>query len=112
MMQVVGEEGTSNDDFIVYLKSEFFDSVYLQQNSFDDVDAACPIERQKFLFAKVCQVLEREFTLSDKDKAREIFFNLTDLFREWNYSPWESEKMQEIDGKIEALLTAQEASHA
>jgi V/A-type H+-transporting ATPase subunit A len=112
MMQVVGEEGTSNDDFVVYLKSEFFDAVYLQQNSFDDVDSACPIERQKFLFAKVCGVLDREFTFPDKDKARDTFFNLTDLFREWNYTPWESDKMKEIDGRVEALLQQQETSHA
>ena len=31
MMKVVGEEGTSIDDFITYLKSEFIDAVYLQQ---------------------------------------------------------------------------------
>jgi V/A-type H+/Na+-transporting ATPase subunit A len=35
MMKVVGEEGTSMDDFLVYLKGEFLDAVYLQQNSFD-----------------------------------------------------------------------------
>ena len=39
MMKVVGEEGTSLDDYVLYLKGEFLDSVYLQQNSFDPVDA-------------------------------------------------------------------------
>ncbi|HPW47648.1 MAG TPA: V-type ATP synthase subunit A, partial [Rectinema sp.] len=35
MMKVVGEEGTSLEDYVIYLKSEFLDAVYLQQNSFD-----------------------------------------------------------------------------
>ena len=30
------------------LKAEFFDNVYLQQNAFDDVDAATSAERQRF----------------------------------------------------------------
>ena len=42
MMKVLGEEGTSSEDFIIYQKGELLDSVYLQQNSFDPIDAACP----------------------------------------------------------------------
>jgi len=40
MMKVVGEEGISLDEFVDYLKGEFFDDVYLQQNAFDKVDEA------------------------------------------------------------------------
>ena len=40
MMKVVGEEGTSMEDFIVYLKAEYLDAVYLQQDAFDPVDGA------------------------------------------------------------------------
>ncbi len=46
MMKVVGEEGTSAEDYIIYQKGELLDAVYLQQNSFDPIDAACPPERQ------------------------------------------------------------------
>ncbi|MGN0715184.1 MAG: V-type ATP synthase subunit A, partial [Anaerovoracaceae bacterium] len=35
MMKVVGEEGTSIEDYITYQKGELLDAVYLQQNSFD-----------------------------------------------------------------------------
>ncbi len=104
MMQVVGEEGTSLDDFVVYLKSEFLDSVYLQQNSFDDVDAACPPERQKVLFEKVAAILRRPFAFTDKEAARDTFFKLTEQFKNWNYSAWESASMQEAGAKIESLL--------
>ncbi|MCQ2380654.1 MAG: V-type ATP synthase subunit A, partial [Victivallaceae bacterium] len=34
MMKVVGEEGTAMDDFVVYMKREFPDYVFLQQNTF------------------------------------------------------------------------------
>lgn len=112
MMQVVGEEGTSIDDFIVYLKSEFLDTVYLQQNSFDDVDAACPPDRQKVLFDKVLSVLDATLRFTDKDEARDYFFALTETFRNWNYSPWQSEKMIEIDNLINKSLAEGALAHA
>jgi len=112
MMQVVGEEGTSIDDFVTYLKSEFLDNVYLQQNSFDEVDAACPTERQQYLFEMVLDVLKHEFTFKDKPQARDMFFSLTEQFRDWNYSPWQSDKMKENEKKIRSTLNSREAAHA
>ena len=50
MMKVVGEEGTSIPDYVDYLKAEFFDFVYLQQNAFDPVDEATPKERQMYVY--------------------------------------------------------------
>jgi V/A-type H+-transporting ATPase subunit A len=112
MMQVVGEEGTSIDDFIIYLKSEFLDNVYLQQNAFDEVDAACPTERQKYLFGMVSDVLSHDFDFDSKSQARDMFFTLTEQFRDWNYSPWESDKMKEHEEKIRATLSQKEAADA
>ncbi|MGM0598686.1 MAG: V-type ATP synthase subunit A [Candidatus Rifleibacteriota bacterium] len=112
MMQVVGEEGTSIDDFIIYLKSEFLDNVYLQQNAFDEVDAACPTDRQKYLFGMVSDVLSYDFDFDSKSQARDMFFTLTEHFRDWNYSPWESDKMKEHEEKIRATLNQKEAADA
>jgi V/A-type H+-transporting ATPase subunit A len=53
MMKVVGEEGTSLQDYIIFQKGEFLDSVYFQQNSFDPVDAAVTPERQIMVFGRI-----------------------------------------------------------
>jgi len=86
MMTVVGEEGTSVDDFIVALKADFFDNVYLQQNAFDDVDAATSAARQQFVFAKVLEVIDIEFDFDSKDEARRTLVEAGELFRNWNYA--------------------------
>ena len=85
MMMVVGEEGTSMDDFELYLKSEFLDSVYLQQNAFDPVDAASNRERQKHVFNVVRKILDTDFRLDTKEEARTVFYRLRQLFIDWNY---------------------------
>jgi len=112
MMQVVGEEGTSIDDFVIYLKSELLDSVYLQQNSFDEVDAACPVERQRYLFDLVSETLKHEFKFANKPEARDTFFALTEQFRNWNYTPWETEQLEEIEAAIKEILASKEATNA
>lgn len=110
MMQVVGEEGTSTEDFVVYLKSELLDSVYLQQNSFDEVDAACPVERQKYLFDLVSKVLAHNFAFESKAEARDTFFTLTDQLKNWNYTPWGSEELKKLEDSINSTLASKEAA--
>ena len=85
MMKVVGEEGTTTEDFVLYMKSEFLDAVYFQQNSFDEVDAAVSVERQTYTFARVLKVLASDFELSDKDEVRAFFNKLRQSFIDWNY---------------------------
>lgn len=104
MMMVVGEEGTSLEDYEIYLKSEFLDAVYLQQNAFDDVDAASTPERQKYVFEKVYGVLASEFKFESKTKARDYFYQLRQLFVDWNYTVMDTDSFKEQEQKIMGLL--------
>jgi len=103
-MDVVGEEGTSMTDFIVYLKMEFLDSVYLQQNAFDPVDAYNTMERQVYSFSKVTEVLKKDIKATDKDEARNIFFRLTSLFKNWNSAEWQGETFGQYEQQINDFL--------
>jgi V/A-type H+-transporting ATPase subunit A len=105
MMKVVGEEGTSIDDFIIYMKGEFLDSVYLQQNGFDPVDAACSPERQNYIFGKIFDILIMEFRLNDKSYARTYFHELRQLFIDWNFMEWQTEEFKKQEKKIEEHLS-------
>ncbi len=104
MMKVVGEEGTSLEDFIDYLKGEFFDFVYLQQNAFDEVDQATPDQRQKYIFDFIYKILETEFALEDKEQARHFFQKLRQEFRGWNSAAWDSAEFREMEKTLAALI--------
>ena len=103
-MDVVGEEGTSIADFILYLKMELLDSVYLQQNAFDPVDAYNTMERQVYSFSKVTEVLKKGIKAKDKDDARDIFFKLTSIFRNWNSAEWKGEAFDQYEQQINEFL--------
>lgn len=84
MMKVIGEEGTSAEDYILYQKGELLDAVYLQQNSFDPVDAACEPERQAHEFNVLYDVLTRDYALSDKKEIRAFFNQVRQEFLDWH----------------------------
>jgi V/A-type H+-transporting ATPase subunit A len=105
MMKVVGEEGTALKDYLDYLKGEFFDAVYLQQNAFDPEDEATAQERQKFIFDFIYkEILQPEFQFPDKDKARHFFQALRQLFKDWNSSPWQGAEFARIQEGIILLI--------
>ena len=84
MMKVIGEEGTSAEDYILYQKGELLDAVYLQQNSFDPIDAACDPARQIHEFNVLYDVLTRDYALSDKKEIRAFFNQVRQEFLDWH----------------------------
>ncbi len=100
MMKVVGEEGTSLEDYILYQKGEFMDAVYLQQNSFDPVDDAVLPERQRLAFSILYDVLTSRFSLEDKKDARAFFNELRQRFLDWNGTATDDERYQ---GRLDDL---------
>jgi len=109
MMKVVGEEGTSLEDFVVYLKSEFLDAVYMQQDSFDETEGATVPERQRYVFKKIIQILGSGFDFEEKDDARVFFNNLRQNFIDMNYSKYQSEQFKTQEKKIDELLKERNA---
>lgn len=104
MMKVVGEEGTSLSDYTDYLKAEFFDFVYLQQNAFDAVDEATSKNRQMYVFDFIFHILESEFIFEDKDTALHFFLELRQIFKGWNSTPWQSGEFEKTEQEIRMFL--------
>ncbi len=97
MMKVVGEEGTTLEDYIIYLKSEFLDNVYLQQDSFDNIEGRTSLQRQKYVYGLIVEILEADFDLEDKANARDFFNRLRQMFTDLNYTRMEPEEERDSD---------------
>ncbi len=106
MMKVVGEEGTSLEDFILYLKEEMLDAVYLQQNSFDLIDANTVVDRQRYTVDKLIKILGSDYDLAEKDEARVFFNQLRQKYIDWNYTEFLSDEFKAAEAEIDALYDA------
>lgn len=110
MMLVVGEEGVALSDLITYLKSEIVDAVCLQQDSFDVVDRATPLERQVADFLLLMKMVRHPFTFDSKDKARQEMTALHNLFFQMKYCPYQGEAYQKYRSEIETILAGEGAT--
>jgi len=100
MIQVAGEEGITLEDYVIYLKAEFIDLVYLQQDAFDPVDVAVPLERQHENFRLLSHIIERDFDFESRKAARQFFMQLSHLFKNLNYAPYHSKEYSALLDKI------------
>ena len=106
MMKVVGEEGTSLEDFTTYLKAEFLDAVYLQQNAFSDSDASTPVERQRIMFDVVEKALFTDYRFKEKDETRKFFMDLQQMFIDWNDKPRNAPEFETIRESLLSQIAA------
>lgn len=106
MMKVVGEEGTSAQDYITYQKGELLDAVYLQQNSFDPIDQSVSPERQKYTFKVLYSILTTEFKIEDKKEIRAFFNQVRQEFLDWNNTEWDSENFRLQEKKLKDLVAS------
>ena len=105
MMKVVGEEGTSIDDFVLHLKAEYLDTTYLQQDAYNAIDSATTAERQEHVFTWLSRILRTEMTFPDKGTARSFFHQLTQTTKDWNRIAMDAEEFQQTQARIEQMVS-------
>ena len=106
-INILGDDGVPVEYHERFWKSELIDFVILQQDAFDDIDANCPIERQKMMFEMVLDICNKTFDFADFEECSKFFKTLINLFRQMNYSEWGSEKFEDYKRQIEAYLNQQ-----
>ena len=109
MMKVIGEEGTSAEDYILYQKGELLDAVYLQQNSFDPIDAACDPDRQIHEFNVLYDVLTRDFALSDKKEIRAFFNQVRQEFLDWHNTVFRTPEFEAQEKRLKDFYLSKAA---
>jgi V/A-type H+-transporting ATPase subunit A len=107
MMKVVGEEGTSIEDYVVYLKGDFIDAVYFQQDSFNPIDSSVSPERQDHIFRIILSILGYQFSFPDKNEARIWFNRLRQKFLDYNGCMWQDERFNILEKEIKETVTNQ-----
>ena len=103
-INILGDDGVPVEYHERYYKSELIDFVILQQDAFDDIDANCPLERQKYVYNMVLDVCDKSFDFADFEECASFFKGLINLFRQMNYAEWQSEKFYDYEKQINEYL--------
>ena len=104
-INILGDDGVPVEYHERFWKSELIDFVILQQDAFDDIDANCPLERQKMMYKMVLDICRKDFAFADFEECSKFFKTLINLFRQMNYSQWQSEKFNGYLKQIEEYVS-------
>ncbi len=103
-INILGDDGVPMGYHETFWKSELIDFVFLQQDAFDEVDALCPIERQKYMLDLILDVCDRSFTFEDYEECRNFFKNTINVLRQMNYSDFGGERFNSYKEELNKLL--------
>ena len=108
-INILGDDGVPVEYHERFWKGELIDFVILQQDAFDEIDANCPLERQKMMYEMVLDICHRDFDFAEFEECSQFFKSLINLFRQMNYSEWKSAKFEEYKGQIEKVVNEKAA---
>ena len=102
-INILGDDGVPVSYHVSYWKSELIDFAFLQQDAFDEVDARCPLERQKFMLDLLLDICDKDFDFDDFEKCRDFFKELINDLRQMNYTKFQSKEFKEYEDRISKL---------
>ena len=103
-INILGDDGVPVAYHVSFWKSELIDFVFLQQDAFDETDALCPMDRQKYMLDLVLDICDIDFDFEDFEKCREFFKELINDLRQMNYTKFHSEEFENYAVKIHKLI--------
>jgi len=103
-INILGDDGVPVDYHVTFWKSELIDYAILQQDAFDKIDSVCPIQRQDYMLKKTIHICRTEFKFANFNEVSEYFKRLINLFKQMNYSEFESESFCDFEKQIDAMV--------
>jgi V/A-type H+-transporting ATPase subunit A len=103
-INILGDDGVPTSYHVSFWKSEIIDFAILQQDAFDKIDSVTPMERQKYMLDLVIDICRTEFEFEDFNKVRDFFKKMINIFRQMNYSVFESDEFFEYKKQLEELI--------
>jgi len=97
---LMGEKGITDESYIRYQKSELLDAVFLQQNSFHEVDGVTSTKRLRIMVDMVKTIVATKVQIVGKDNIRSRFNFIRQAFLDWNYTAMDDKAFETQKQKL------------
>ena len=104
-INILGDDGFPVSYHEAFWKSELVDFAFLQQDAFDDIDALCPLERQKYMLDLIMDICDHSFSFEQFEQCRSFFREMINILRQMNYSEFKGGKFMEYQQQLTKLLS-------
>ncbi len=107
-INILGDDGVPVEYHERLWKSELIDFVILQQDAFDKIDQNTPRDRQRYMYNLVLSLCDKDYEFSDFEQCSGFFKGLINLFRQMNYSEWQSPQFEDYRNQINQWVEGRE----
>lgn len=103
-INILGDDGVPVSYHETFWKSELIDYAFLQQDAFDEIDALCPLERQKYMLDLILDICGKHFDFKDFEECRNFFKDLINDLRQMNYSKSHDENFEKYLTQVNKMI--------
>ncbi len=103
-INILGDDGVPVSYHETFWKSELIDYAFLQQDAFDEIDALCPLERQKYMLDLILDICGKHFDFKDFEECRNFFKDLINDLRQMNYSKFHDENFEKYLTQVNKMI--------
>ncbi len=104
-INILGDDGVPMSYHEAFWRSEVLDYAFLQQDAFDQVDALCPMERQRYMLDLILDICDKSFEFEDFEQCRNFYTQIINTLRQMNYSAFKSEQFNDYQQQLNKLLS-------
>ncbi len=108
-MDILGDDGVPVDYHVTFWKAELIDFILMQQDAFDAIDSITPFKRQKYMLEFVMGVCDVAFQFETFESVSPFFKDLVNVFKQMNYSEFESDNFHKYEKQIKDLIETRRA---
>ncbi|MFH1459926.1 MAG: V-type ATP synthase subunit A [Candidatus Omnitrophota bacterium] len=103
-INILGDDSVPVEYHQRFWKSELVDFCFLQQDAFDNVDKATPMDRQRYMFDLIHNICQTEFDFEAFGDISLYFKKIIHLIRQMNYSEFQSEEFKKFEDELQSTL--------
>jgi len=111
-INILGDDGVPLDYHQIFWKSELIDFTLLQQDSFDDIDASTPIERQKYMLNLILNIVVINFKFDNFEIIADYFKKIIDMVKQMNYSEFKGSNFLNFQNDLNKLIMENQPDEA
>ncbi|MBQ9471372.1 MAG: V-type ATP synthase subunit A [Bacteroidales bacterium] len=103
-INILGDDGVPLEYHDRYWKSEIVDFVILQQDAFDNIDANCPLKRQKYMLEKVMGIADMSFKFEGFEQCATYYKRIINTLRQMNYAEFQSPDFKKYEAELQEIF--------
>ncbi|MBU1045034.1 MAG: V-type ATP synthase subunit A [Candidatus Omnitrophica bacterium] len=103
-INILGDDSVPIEYHERYWKSELVDFGFLQQDAFDPVDKATPLERQRYMMDIIYNICKADFKFDIFYEVTAYFKKVINIIRQLNFSEFQNEAFKKFEDELQSVL--------